>query len=108
MKVEVETMPISQCNENYRDYNRRAVSAALANGITKDQYCAWDPNLRKDSCRGDSGGPLQIFHNPNTSHVVGIVSFGIECASNLPTIYTRIAYFIDWIESHVWPDAQSI
>lgn len=105
MKTEVETLPLSECNARYKEHNRKVHSAALTNGITENQYCAWDPNLKKDSCRGDSGGPLQFFHNPNTSHVVGIVSFGIACASNLPTIYTRVAYYLDWIESHVWQNA---
>lgn len=57
-----------------------------------------------DACQGDSGGP--IFLNDNVSGVstiVGIVSFGVSCGSELPGVYTRIASFMDWIENIVWP-----
>lgn len=66
----------------------------------------WDLTVSgKDSCEGDSGGPLQYF--PPTSKiatVVGIVSFGISCGTILPSIYTRVAYYVDWIEPYVWPN----
>lgn len=52
---------------------------------------------------GQLGGPLQIFVGDSTmAHVVGIVSFGISCNTALPSIYTRVAYYLNWIESHVW------
>lgn len=58
------------------------------------------------SCRGDSGGPLQVFRNSYTSHIVGIVSFGISCGATLPGVYTRVAFYSDWIVPRVWPDEQ--
>lgn len=74
------------------------------NGIQGSQYCASDPSGRNDSCHGDSGGPLQFFPNHSkTAYIVGIISSGTGCGT-LPTIRTRIAYYIDWIVSHVWSD----
>lgn len=33
---------------------------------------------------------------------MGISSFGISCGIGIPTIYTRVAGYIDWIEDIVW------
>lgn len=77
------------------------------NGIDQCHYCAADPNGMSDTCQGDSGGPLQILRSDlNSSTVVGVVSTGFSCGNNLPGIYTRVAHFIDWIESHVWPNGE--
>lgn len=53
--AEVITMPISQCNELYLNYNRMANTILLQYGISENQYCAYDQHERSDSCRGDSG-----------------------------------------------------
>lgn len=55
---------------------------------------------------GDSGGPLQMFEQKSSAiaTVVGVVSFGASCGTELPGIYTRVAFYIDWIESIVWPN----
>lgn len=85
------------------DFDRGINRTEFRNGITSSQYCAQDPAGIQDSCQGDSGGPLQMFKNhSDTAHVVGIVSFGVDCGT-FPGIYTRVAYFLKWIESHVWP-----
>lgn len=53
-----------------------------------------------DTCQGDSGGPLMMFTSANRWMLVGITSFGIDCATaNYSGVYTRVAYFQDWIES---------
>lgn len=94
-------MPISECQTMIM---KPAYSSININAA--GHYCAYDPNAQNDSCRGDSGGPLQIFTNQSEiSTVLGIVSFGIHCGTALPAIYTRVANYIDWIESHVWPNS---
>lgn len=97
-------MPLSQCNETLLDYNKNANLRSLRNGLGGGQYCAYSP-ARQDSCQGDSGGPLQIYPpNANHARVVGIVSFGISCGTQYPGVYTRVAYYIDWIATNVWPE----
>lgn len=48
----------------------------------------------------DSGGPL-LWEDPTTHNVVlvGIISSGIGCASDKPSVGMRVAAFIDWIVS---------
>ena len=61
--------------------------------------CAALPEGGKDSCQGDSGGPLMVATNLGWQQI-GIVSTGAGCAAaGYPGIYTRIAYFSDWIKS---------
>lgn len=53
--------------------------------------CAFE--VGKDSCLGDSGGPL-------TAHgkLYGIVSWGRGCATHFPGVYTSVVAFSDWIK----------
>ena len=45
-------------------------------------------------------GPL-IKCNGEKATLVGLVSFGIGCASGYPGVYTNIANFIDWRKDNV-------
>jgi len=51
-----------------------------------------------DSCQGDSGGPL-IAGEGDAARLVGIVSWGEDCASRYPGVYTRVAAEIDFLAS---------
>lgn len=69
--------------------------------INYKMLCAADPEWKTDSCSGDSGGPLicNIDGRPTLS---GIVSWGSGCAEkNKPGVYTRVSYFLNWIQSHI-------
>ncbi|KAH8358736.1 hypothetical protein KR093_002081, partial [Drosophila rubida] len=53
-----------------------------------------------DTCNGDSGGPIFIYHQdyPCMYHVMGVTSAGISCGTpNIPSIYTRVHFYLDWI-----------
>ncbi|KAI9559691.1 hypothetical protein GHT06_013696 [Daphnia sinensis] len=65
--------------------------------ITENSMCAGYEEGGKDSCNGDSGGPLMI--QEKSHHVaIGLVSGGIGCAlPKLPGIYTRIDNYLEWI-----------
>ncbi|XP_077973047.1 uncharacterized protein LOC120341364 isoform X3 [Styela clava] len=65
---------------------------------TKSHFCAGHLEGKKDTCGGDSGGPLMC--EENGEYIVhGITSSGpAECGKkNKPGIYTRVSDFITWI-----------
>ncbi|XP_052902958.1 CLIP domain-containing serine protease B4-like [Anopheles moucheti] len=92
MFVPLDQFDLQNCNETYQ----RRVKVPL----TESQFCALG-SPGKDTCNGDSGGPLM---KPIKSHhyVVGIVSFGPQkCGSGIPAVYTRVDKYYDWIVSHM-------
>ncbi|KAF2887373.1 hypothetical protein ILUMI_18799, partial [Ignelater luminosus] len=99
-------------NETQSDYklkvklsivSRTACSIAYKSTETKgvDRICAGG-ELGKDSCKGDSGGPLMSsFAGENAKpryYQEGIVSRGMGCGNlGVPGVYTRVAKYMDWI-----------
>ncbi|KAL1493137.1 hypothetical protein ABEB36_011256 [Hypothenemus hampei] len=77
----------------------------ISKGITKNMLCAGELKGGKDTCLGDSGGPLFITEKYNKCkfYVIGVTSFGKLCGQeNVPAVYTRVSEFIDWIENTIW------
>ena len=106
LKIDLKTMPLADCNKTILDFNKNRNLELFQNGIDTSQYCAHDPMGHRDSCPEDSGGPLQTvksFSNP--VKVVGVVSFG-TCGRLKTSLYTRVAHYIEWIGSHVWPNGK--
>lgn len=68
------------------------------NVIVQSQICTFAPG--KDACQSDSGGPLYLY-NSNTGRLlqVGIISYGLSCATDLPGVNTRVTAFLTWIVS---------
>lgn len=65
------------------------------------QFCAMGTEGR-DSCDGDSGGPILIVDENNDLTQVGIISSGLGCGSEgIPAIYARVAPYMDWIEGQI-------
>ncbi|MFM8745694.1 MAG: trypsin-like serine protease [Aestuariivirga sp.] len=59
--------------------------------VTPRMICAGG-EAGKDSCKGDSGGPLTINRGSGFTELVGIVSFGEDCAlPGYPGVYTNVA-----------------
>jgi secreted trypsin-like serine protease len=90
--VDVNGYPITKCNRIFKSSGIPLSTSHICAGGVKG----------KDSCKGDSGGPLMKVENPYW-HIVGIVSFGAsECGSEgIPGIYTRVSHYIDWITKYM-------
>lgn len=67
------------------------------------QLCAGGES-GKDSCSGDSGGPLWINEANETSYQIGLVSYGTrDCGVGEPGVYTKVTNYLPWIESKLQP-----
>jgi len=55
----------------------------------------------KDTCGGDSGGPLfDLDGDLGAPLVLGITSFGLDCADRgVPGIYANVGNYVDWIDA---------
>ena len=51
--------------------------------------------------QGDSGGPMSVKDADGTFRVIGIVSWGIGCASGYPGVYTRVTPFNQWVKDKI-------
>ncbi|XP_066943085.1 chymotrypsin-like protease CTRL-1 [Macrobrachium rosenbergii] len=92
-EVEVDVVSNADCT---RDYG--------AGRITGNMLCAGIDAGGKDSCQGDSGGPLTVGDS-NVYTQVGVVSFGIGCASpDYYGVYARVTRYMYWIDSIVGDD----
>ena len=85
MEVDVPVVDQKRCKKSYSQ-------------VTQNQICAGYQKGGKDSCSGDSGGPL-YFTQPNDVPLqTGIVSYGRGCARpDFYGVYTRVSSYIDWI-----------
>jgi secreted trypsin-like serine protease len=75
-------------------------NSAAANPATMLCASGVTPELQRvDSCQGDSGGPL-IGGGPGNTRLVGVVSWGNDCASSYPGVYTRVAAEYPFLLAH--------
>lgn len=68
--------------------------------IRENFVCAGYDGGNRDSCEGDSGGPLTLLRDDGRWVLVGTVSHGIRCAEpNMPGVYMRTSAYRAWIDS---------
>uniref|UniRef100_A0A2M4AQS8 Putative trypsin-like serine protease n=1 Tax=Anopheles triannulatus TaxID=58253 RepID=A0A2M4AQS8_9DIPT len=99
MKVQLDEFPVDDCAQAFFGHKR------FKNGIQDGQMCVGSIVGGKDTCQGDSGGPLQTVTNPKSCiyHIVGITSVGGACGvGQSKAVYTKVSFYLDWIESNVW------
>lgn len=68
------------------------------------QFCAGVHQGGKDTCFGDSGGPLMMFSD-NSWQIVGITSFGANCGlPGFAGVYTRVLHYDSFIRNVIGED----
>ncbi|WP_369123395.1 trypsin-like serine protease, partial [Shewanella electrica] len=71
-------------------------------GSDKTKVCTYAPG--KDTCKGDSGGPI-AWLDPETNRftIVGVVSYGPEECGESPLhgVNSNILYYDDWINQTI-------
>ncbi|CAH0698638.1 unnamed protein product [Spodoptera exigua] len=101
-KVVLNKFTTAECSAKYQPVR------LMKQGFdAQSQLCYGDKLVSKDTCQGDSGGPIQVKSKNITCMytVVGVTSFGRACGFvGEPGIYTRVANYVPWIESIVWPN----
>ncbi|KAJ1665758.1 hypothetical protein IW140_003274 [Coemansia sp. RSA 1813] len=95
-----------------------ALCTRNTNSYSHEYFICTDGTAGKDTCSGDSGGPLAtpVDHDSGTA-LIGLTSYGTSsvynpyglCAqSGSSGYYTRIAPYIPWIASSAGLDAKSL
>ncbi|XP_037363995.2 testisin-like [Talpa occidentalis] len=93
-EVQVGIINTSMCNHLYSQPSFRT-------DIWGDMVCAGYPQGGKDSCFGDSGGPLTCKKDGLWVQV-GVVSWGTGCGRpNRPGVYTNVSKHFNWIRKLV-------
>nr|XP_032522486.1 venom serine protease Bi-VSP-like [Danaus plexippus plexippus] len=96
--MQVAQLPVLENSKCRRVYELRVIDErVMCAGVTG-----------KDSCNGDSGGPLM---QPNTNRTTGkiyfyqtgVVSYGhTRCGeASFPGVYSSVQHFLPWIQKHV-------
>lgn len=96
LQVELPLISNKLCSDSLSDIKN-------APEITNNMICAGDGLGTKDSCNGDSGGPLITYDAASNSwgHV-GTTSWGIGCAEpELYGVYTRTTKFTELISDYI-------
>ncbi|XP_017105321.2 serine proteinase stubble [Drosophila bipectinata] len=90
-KVDIPIWANAECARKY--------GRAAPGGIIESMICAGQ--AAKDSCSGDSGGPM-IINDGGRYTQVGIVSWGIGCGKGqYPGVYTRVTSLLPWIYKNI-------
>lgn len=100
----VTLFPVRACGGG----GRYAVDSTPFTGFGSDEVdsasmlCAIGVSSRGavvDSCQGDSGGPLVVGAG-RQARLVGITSWGLDCAGDHPGVYTRIESMTEFLRTH--------
>jgi secreted trypsin-like serine protease len=95
-EVNLTVVPNEICEQTQSDED------SYEGRIGKSHLCTFSPH--KDSCAYDSGSPIILTpqHKKEPHLLVGMVSWGMECADTVfPAVNSRISVASEWIDSIV-------
>lgn len=76
-----------------------AACSSYFSNIASTQMCVKTPS--KDTCQRDSGGPIFGTLNGRV-FLLGIISYGQGCATDYPSVNTRITSYLSWIQANTY------
>ena len=94
--VVTQTISNNECRQAYDP--ERGISYG-GDFIGPTNFCTFSD---RDGCVFDSGGPI-VYQDDNDDEVlVGLISFGVDCADTVyPAVNARVSAVYDWIQSIV-------
>ncbi|CAG9568397.1 unnamed protein product [Danaus chrysippus] len=87
--------------------NRKCKKSYLKYPVMIDDKVLCAEAWGRDSCKGDSGGPLiQPFYNQEKKvyyfYQIGVIAYGRYCAdAGYPGVYSRVTYYMPWIQRQI-------
>jgi secreted trypsin-like serine protease len=96
-KLAVPEVALETCKQKYENLERTP---------TNNHICAGG-KLGRDSCKGDSGGPLMKLQKGAHRFwlLAGVVSYGpVICGTDgVPGVYTKVSSYMPWIMGNLRP-----
>ncbi|XP_058460908.1 venom serine protease-like [Malaya genurostris] len=88
-KVALQVMDLATCRSKLSGMNT----------VQDNQICTYTAG--KDSCQFDSGGPmLYVDASGGKMYAIGVINYGITCASKYPSVSARVTSYLNWIETN--------
>lgn len=93
LKVDLIVQSLEMCKQLYKRYGTSLVDTQMCVGGMAG----------KDTCTGDSGGPLMRMVG-GVWYQIGVVSFGSsKCGTeDFPAVYTDVSKYAEWIRENVY------
>ncbi len=99
-KVDLPLFEFNRCSQALKTaMNKRTPGLGDRFTLHNSEICAGG-ELGKDACTGDGGSPLVCQAQSGRWTVVGLVTWGVGCASDVPGVYAKVSYFRDWINQN--------
>jgi len=97
-KVDLPIVDQASCQASLKSaLNRQKPRSGNNFRLSPSEICAGGQE-GKDACTGDGGSPLVCQAQSGRWTVVGLVTWGVGCASTVPGVYARISNFLSWID----------
>ncbi|MEZ5783641.1 MAG: serine protease [Rhizobiaceae bacterium] len=98
--------PRMRLSDEAIDAATTSMASTMTDPLTANMLCAGIKEGGRDSCSGDSGGPLFVTDGSHVTQI-GVVSWGegpVDAAApcghaNAYGVYTRLSNYTDWIKS---------
>merc|ERR1719328_1020343 len=99
-KVDLPLVENNSCNNRLKSaLNRQRAGSGNRFSLSQSEICAGG-QVGKDACTGDGGSPLVCQGLSGRWTVVGLVTWGVGCASDVPGVYARMSHFTQWIDQN--------